>query len=99
MKNSPKKSNIPNYENIRAALKITNGKVFSCVFVKRTTGEIREMTARLGVKKYLKGGALSYDPKTCNLIPVFDMVKGAYRSISIEGIKEIKIEGKTYKFD
>jgi len=35
-------------------LTATEGKIFSVKFVKRTTGEVREMVARTGVKAHLK---------------------------------------------
>ncbi len=69
-----------------------DGKIFTIRFTKRTTGELREMVCRQGVKKYLAGGK-SIDFASHKLIPVYDMQKQAYRSISIEGITEIKVDG------
>lgn len=77
---------------IRDTIIKSNGKFFSVVFVKRTTGEIRQMTARLGVKSYLKGGVLSYDAKSLGLITAFDVAKKDYRSIPIENI--LKFNGQ-----
>ena len=86
----------------KSALQFINqqhGKLFSVVFVKRTTGETREMLCRQGVKKHLspsgKGPAYNFSDK--GLIPVFDMQKEAYRSIPKEGITKIMIHGKWYK--
>ncbi len=62
------------------------GQIFSVVFKKRTNGEIRKMRCRMGVTKYLKGGERAYDFKEKNLLPVFDLEKGEYRSIPIEAI-------------
>ncbi len=39
-----------------------NGRIFTVVYKKRTNGEERTMTCRLGVHKHLKGGELGYDP-------------------------------------
>lgn len=83
---------------LREALKFiheSNGKIFSIKFIKRTTGELREMVARTGVKAHLvenpsKPGT---DFKSNELIAVFDMQAQSYRSIPIEGIREIKMEG------
>lgn len=88
----------------------TEGKLFSVKFHKRGKDEDREMTCRTGVKSRLKGGVKAYDFTEKNLISVFDMnapsksvgefgekQKGDYRSIPIEGIFEIKIEGKWHK--
>lgn len=71
-------------------------KIFSVVFIKRTTGEIREMTCRQGVTKYLAGGKRSYEFEDRLLLPIFDMTKKDYRCIPIEGIKGIKVNGITH---
>ena len=72
---------------------LSNGKFISLRFTKRTTGEVREMLCRTGVKKHLKGGDASYSFADKGLIPVFDMQNG-YRSIPIEGITQLKIDGQ-----
>lgn len=72
------------------------GKVFTVVFTKRTTGEERVMNCRKGVTKHLKGGPAAYNPSEHHLLWVFDMQKKAYRSIAIEGISSLKMEGVTY---
>lgn len=77
----------------------TDGKIFSIKFIKRSTGDERQMVARTGVKSHLKGGKPSYDFKEKDLIPVFDMQKQAYRSIPIEGITAIKIDGDWVKVE
>lgn len=72
-----------------------NGKIFCVKFTKRTTGEERVMTCRQGVTAHLvkepKRKAVDFDLN--GIIPVFDMIKGAYRSIPIEGIVAIKVDG------
>jgi len=75
----------------------TKGGFFGVTFIKRTTGEIRKMNARLNVKKHLKGGQRAYDPKAHNLIFCFDMVSGGYRCIPLEGVKEIRFNSNIYK--
>src|SRR5574343_645570 len=79
--------NIPNYDNVRAALNSTKGRIFEVEFIKRSTGELRKMTARMKVTKYLKGGTQPYKPKEHNLITVFSMADKGYRNISVENIK------------
>src|ERR1700733_1793038 len=81
--------------NVLEFIKKTEGKIFSIKFIKRTTGELREMVCRTGVKKHLVENPTrpGLDFVRHDLIPVFDMKVGAYRSIPIEGIREIKIEG------
>lgn len=83
------------YETIQNL--VNDGHIFSVTFVKRTTGELREMTCRLGVKKHLKGGEKSFSDKEKNLLTVFDMTKQGYRSIPLENIVHIKINGVEYK--
>lgn len=75
------------------AIKKTKGKIFSVTFVKKD-GTIRKMTARLGVKKDLKGVGLGFDPTAKQLVVVFDMHKRAYRMINLQTIITFKHESK-----
>ena len=68
---------------------IKNGKIFSVTFVKKD-GTLRKMTARLGVKKDLKGVGLKFNPAEKNLLVVFDMHKRAYRMINLQTIISFK---------
>jgi hypothetical protein len=78
----------------------TEGRFFSLTFEKRTNpGEIRAMNARTGVKKHLKGGEAAYNFAEKQLISVFDMQKGDYRCIPMEGIREMCIEGVWVKVE
>jgi hypothetical protein len=72
------------------------GKVFWVRFIKRTTGDIREMLCRFDVKSFLKGGKASYNPKDFNLMCVFDMQKLEYRTVNLEGLLELRISGSHY---
>jgi hypothetical protein len=69
----------------------TNGKFFSVSFIKKD-GTTRKMTARLGVKKNLKGVGLKFDPSEKNLIVVFDVHKKAYRMINLLTIFKFKFK-------
>ncbi len=71
--------------------------IFSVKFTKRTTGETREMVCRRKVTVALKGGEKKFSDEEKNLLTVYDMTKHEYRSIPIEGITELKIEGKWRK--
>jgi len=71
-----------------------DGKIFTVTFVKRSTGETRVMNCRKGVKKYLRGGELKYDPSKKGLVSVFDMQAQGYRTISLEGITKISMNGE-----
>lgn len=55
--------------------KTGDGRIFTVDFVKRGDGTIRTMSARRGVKKGVTGAGQSYDPKTKNLLTVYDMQK------------------------
>ena len=75
---------------------ISDGKIFSVTFIKRTTGLVRKMVCRVGVYNHLSGGEPAYDAGENNLITVFDMQKKAYRSISVESILEMRVHGQTF---
>lgn len=80
-----------------AVLRNSNGKIMNVLFVKRTTGELREMVCRTGVTKHLKGGSPAYDFNAKKLISVYDMqaeVGKGYRSIPLDAIRSINIDGK-----
>jgi hypothetical protein len=77
---------------------VQDGQIFSVEFIKRTTGELRRMVCRLGVKKHLKGGTAAYDAKEHNLLTVFDMEKNGYRSIPVEAVLSLTVHGQTFRF-
>lgn len=92
------------YEEIQKILDKSKGRFFWVSFVKRTTGEVRQMACRRGVTKYLKGGTLNYVPKNLNLFTVYEMenksagIAGGYKSIPVENILELKVGGKVFDF-
>ena len=47
---------------IEKVKEMVGSKIFSVEFIK-LNGEHRKMVCRLGVKKHLRGGSLSYDAK------------------------------------
>jgi hypothetical protein len=71
------------------------GEFFTVTFVKKD-GTTRVMNARLGVRKYLKGGDLPYDPTALGLLPVFDVQKGEYRMVNLNTIISAKVGGQEY---
>lgn len=75
-------------------IEASKGKMFTATFIKKD-GTIRVLNGRLGVKAYLKGGTLPYNPEEKGLIPVFDVQKG-YRMINWTTIKKLKIGGREY---
>ena len=77
-------------------LKGTNGKIFAVTFIKKTTGESRRMVARTGVKKFVTGEGMKYNPIEKKLLTVFDMQKKEYRMVNLSTLRSIKIAGKEY---
>jgi hypothetical protein len=67
----------------------TNGRFFSVSFIKKD-GTERRMTARLGVKKNIKGVGLKFNPSDHNLMVVYDVHKRAYRMINLLTIFKFK---------
>jgi len=74
-------------EKVKKFILDTEGKFFSVVFIKRTTGERREMLARVMPPT---GGEPAYDPDKHNLIFVRDMQKHAWRSIPLDSVISMK---------
>lgn len=82
---------------VQKLLESSEGKIFSITFVKRSTGEKRKMVCRTGVSKDTKGVGLAFDPKSYNLLTVYDMQKKGYRSIPMDSVLTVTIDGKTTK--
>lgn len=76
-------------------IKNTKGKYFTVSFTKKD-GTNRVMNARLGVKVYLKGGILPYNPDEKGLIPVFDAKIKGYRMININTINKLIVDRVEY---
>ena len=77
---------------------VCDGQIFSVEFIKRTDGSLRRMVCRLGVTRHLKGGDAAYDAKAKNLLCVFDMEKGDYRSIPVESVRSLSVHGQRFDF-
>lgn len=83
-------------EQAAQLIRDTKGKFFTVTFIKKD-GTPRVMNARLGVKAYLRGGELPYDPKAKGLIPVFDVQAGDYRIVNTKTMTNLKIGNNIYK--
>jgi hypothetical protein len=97
----PKEQPLQNISKLEAAQKIrdTKGKIFTVTFIERTNGQKRVLNGRLGVKVYLVGGVLRYNPNKKGLIPVKDNNipgRAGYRMINIPGIINLKTGGVEY---
>ena len=80
-------------------IKGSKGRVFGVQFIKRSTGEVRNMSARTGVTKYITGEGLKFSPSKKNLIAVFDMNKQGYRMINLEGLTSLRLNGSTMEVE
>lgn len=81
--------------NIQEFKTEVKGNFFRACFIKKD-GTVREMTARFGVKKHLKGGELSYNPEDFNYVVVFDVEKEAYRTINMDKLIFLRYNGKEF---
>lgn len=73
---------------------LAGNTIFSVVFTKKD-GSIRNMTCRLGVTKYLRGGR-STTAHISNILTVEEIGKERYRNINTDNIISMKIRGKIY---
>lgn len=81
-------------KQITSIINDNGGKFFTVKFHK-VDGSIRKMNCRIGVKKWLKGGELSYRPEDKpNLRVVFDVQANDYRTINLDKVFYIKAGGK-----
>ena len=86
-----------NINKLEAYVKIlaTGGKLFTARFIKKD-GTRRSMNCRLGVKRYLTGEGMSYNPLQKLLLPVFDMQVLGYRNINLNTMYSLIIDGIQY---
>ena len=68
-----------------------NDQFFTIRFVKKSTGEVRTLNGRKGVKKYLKGGGSS---SPSHIRKVWDRQKGEYRSFDIRTLISVSCKGQ-----
>ena len=77
-------------------IKAAKGGIFGVSFVKKDK-TLRKMVCRLGVQKDLKGTGKKYDPALKGLLGVFDMQKEEYRTINLETLRSLKVNGRHYR--
>ena len=83
-------------EMLRSLIKATNSMIFSIHFVKKN-GELREMVAKDGVEKHLvhpKGEGSNRQEHCPNLITLFDMQAGSYKSVNLDTVVLLKCGNK-----
>jgi hypothetical protein len=64
----------------------SGGRFLTVCFRKRTTGELREMTCRTGVRKGVKGVGMAFTPEQRNLVVVWDVEKRGFRMITLDEV-------------
>lgn len=55
------------------------------------------MVCRVGVKRYEKGGTPAYNPDDYGLLWVWDLEKRGYRSIPLDRVISVRINGIEYR--
>ena len=71
---------------------------FGGVFTKRSTGERRVMTCQQQRDNdYHPQPNRPYDPTKYGLLPVFDVIKEGWRSIPLDGVLTLSIDGTLYE--
>lgn len=77
-------------------IKNSKSKFFRIEFKKRSDGSLRSMLCQFGVKAHIKGGSgtgPAYNAISKNLITVWEKEADSYKTIPIEGILRIMING------
>ena len=83
-------------EMLRSLIKSTDGMFFSIVFLKKS-GEQRTLTVRDGVESKLalpKGQGSNNREHCSNLITLFDVQAGHYKSVNLDTVTSIKCGDK-----
>ena len=75
------RNNRPSSDELKAMIKSTKGRFFSCTFIKKD-GSMRVMNARIGCHKGVKGIGRNF--KKENLVTVFDAQAKEYRMINVD---------------
>lgn len=75
---------------------MTAGNTFFSVDFHKKNGELRRLTGRRGVNKFVTGEGLKYAPSDYDLMTVYDTVNQGYRMISIKNIQALRIRGEHF---
>ena len=81
---------------IKELLESSKGKFFTVTFTKKD-GSTRVLNGRLGVTKHLKGGKKTVTQE--NYLTVFDTQKKAYRTVNVDTVQSVKVNGNEYRVD
>ena len=90
------RSNRPSSDELKAMIKSTKGKWFSCTFIKKD-GTKRVMNGRIGCHKGVKGTS-NRKPKE-NLVTVFDAQAKEYRMVNVDTMLTFNCGNFTWKVE
>ena len=76
-------------------IKNSRGRIFTVEHIKKD-GTLRKTNCRLGVKAFVNGKGLKYNPSVKGLEPVYDMKIKAYRMVNLKTITKLNIYGVHY---
>lgn len=89
---------------VRDHLWLHENQIVTLKFIKRTNGEERVLTGRLGVRRYVKGVGMAYEPSDKDLFVIYDMAIArtlpeadrakAYRCVPLDSVLEIHAGGR-----
>ena len=89
-------NNRPSSDELKAMIKSTNGRFFSCTFIKKD-GTKRVMNGRIGCHKGVKGVGRKFS--TPNLVTVFDAKAKEYRMINVDTMLTFNCGGFSWKIE
>jgi len=88
-------------EDKRKILDSANGRIFSCVFIKKD-GSVREMTAKTWMEKAFTYGSANARANTVTARPEYytaaEVGSGEFRNINLSSMIEAKVNGVCYNF-
>ena len=84
-------------ETIRDIINQSGNNICSVIFLKMD-GTVRKMNFRRKVSKGVNGKGLKYNPSSVGNMVVFDMGANGFRTIKLDNVMELKVNGKSYNF-
>ena len=84
-------------EKIRDIINASGGHICSVIFLKMD-GTVRKMNFRRHVTKGVNGKGLSYNPSKVGNMIVFDMGANGFRTIKLENVMSLKVNGETHNW-
>ena len=90
------RNNRPSSDELKAMIKSTKGKWFSCTFIKKD-GSKRVMNGRIGCHKGVKGVGRKFQKE--NLVTVFDAQVREYRMVNVDTLLTFNCGGFSWKVE